>query len=154
MPKKNLINPQASLIPELRKQIKQLEAKISVYEAESFRYKNLIDNLPGDIYWKNKDGVWMGMNKRCARSLNRMGYIKTIDESEIIGKSDYEVFDIKSADGYRQNDCEVMQNKMEITREEIAYLPTGEKITLLSTKTPLWDINGNIAGIVGNTIDM
>lgn len=47
-----------------------------------------------------------------------------------------------------------MRKKIELTQEEITLLPSGEQIVLLSTKMPLWDKEGNITGIVGNTVDI
>jgi signal transduction histidine kinase len=156
MPKNSTKNTDFSdsSIASLQKKIKQLADKLRACEAESFQLKNLIDNLPGDIYWKDREGFWSGLNKRCVHSLFRMGFIKKIDAAEVIGKTDYEIFNVQTADGYRQNDLEVMHNKGEITREETTDLPNGEKVTLFSTKTPLWDINNNVAGIVGNTVDI
>lgn len=156
MPKKSPEKPALSnnSLALLQKKVKQLEEKVRICEAESFQLKNMIDNLPGDIYWKDQNGYWSGLNKRCVHSLFRMGFIKNIDAAEVIGKTDYEIFNVKTSDGYRQNDLEVMRNKCEITREETTDLPTGEKVTLFSTKTPLWDIDGNVAGIVGNTVDI
>lgn len=72
----------------------------------------------------------------------------------MIGKSDYQLFSKETADEYRKNDLEVMKLKTEMTREEINQLPNGEKIIQLSTKRPLWDKDGNVVGIVGNTIDI
>ena len=142
------------LIAGFEKTISALEKKIAEIEAQYDQIKSLVDNLPGDIYWKDKTGIWGGMNKRCARSLQRMGFIKDGVEAEILGKTDYQIFDQKTADGYRQNDLEVMEKQMEITREENTKLPSGENVTLFSTKIPLLDKEGNIVGMVGNTVDI
>ncbi|MBA3536177.1 MAG: hypothetical protein H0T84_06150, partial [Tatlockia sp.] len=42
-----------------------------------------------------------------------MGFIKKADENEVIGKTDYQLFDKITADGYRINDIEVMESKRE-----------------------------------------
>lgn len=139
-------------VKELELTIKVQQNKISQLDSESFQLKNLIDNLPGDIYWKDKNGIWSGVNKRGAQSLNQMGFIT--DRSEVIGKSDYQLFSKETADEYRKNDIEVMTNKVEITREEINKLPNGETLVQLSAKRPLWDKEGNVVGVVGNTVDI
>jgi two-component system aerobic respiration control sensor histidine kinase ArcB len=139
------IREQEKIIEDLKHQIIQLDT-------ENFQLKNLIDNLPGDIYWKDKEGVWSGVNKRGAQSLLQIGFIR--DRSDVIGKSDYQLFSKETADEYRKNDFEVMSLKTEITREEINQLPNGKKIVQLSTKRPLWDKEGNVVGVVGNTIDI
>jgi signal transduction histidine kinase/HPt (histidine-containing phosphotransfer) domain-containing protein/AmiR/NasT family two-component response regulator len=134
--------------------IQQLQERIAQLEDENFKLKNLMDILPGDLYWKDKNGVWAGMNKRCAQSLQRMGFIKEGLESEVIGKTDSQLFNQITAEGYRQNDLKVMETKRELSREEITQLPNGEKIVLLSTKSPMLDKKGNIIGIAGNTINI
>ncbi|MFJ1267651.1 response regulator [Legionella lytica] len=139
-------------VKELELTIKVQQNKISQLDAESFQLKNLIDNLPGDIYWKDKNGIWSGVNKRGAQSLNQMGFIT--DRADVIGKSDYQLFSKETADEYRKNDLEVMANKVEITREEVNQLPNGETLVQLSAKRPLWDKDGNVVGVVGNTIDI
>lgn len=139
-------------VKELELTIKVQQNKISQLESESFQLKNLIENLPGDIYWKDKNGIWSGVNKRGAQSLNQMGFIT--DRSDVIGKSDYQLFSKETADEYRKNDLEVMMNKVEITREEVNNLPNGETLVQHSAKRPLWDKDGNVVGVVGNTVDI
>jgi PAS domain S-box-containing protein len=137
---------------DYEKIIEDLRATNSNLNSENFKLKNLIDNLPGDIYWKDKDGVWSGVNKRGSQSLKQIGFIH--DRADVIGKSDYQLFSKETAEEYRQNDLEVMSKKIEITKEETNVLPNGEKIIQLSTKRPLWDKEGNVVGVVGNTIDI
>ena len=146
---------QDALLQQIKKQenlIENLKSQLNQLNTENFQLKNLIDNLPGDIYWKNTDGIWSGVNKRGAQSLLKMGFIH--DRSDVIGKSDYQLFSKETADEYRKNDLEVLKLKTEIAREEVNLLPDGEKIVQLSTKRPLWDKDGNVVGIVGNTIDI
>ncbi|HAT8326963.1 TPA: response regulator [Legionella pneumophila] len=132
--------------------LEQQKNIINQLEQENYQLKNLIDNLPGDIYWKDIHGIWSGVNKRGAQSLQKIGFI--CDRNDVIGKSDYELFSKETADEYRKNDLEVMNKKVEIIREEINQLPNGEKIIQLSTKRPLWDKEGRVVGVVGNTIDI
>ena len=143
-----------ALIAEYEKKITKLEKKIIKLDAFNFQLRNLVDGLPGDLYWKNSDGLWTGMNERCAQSLCRMGFIKEPSQSAVIGKTDYEIFDSKTADIYRQNDLDVMEKQIELSIEENTTLLSGEKVTLLSTKSPLWDKDGKVVGIVGNTVDI
>ncbi|MFW2535204.1 response regulator [Legionella sp. 28fT52] len=128
--------------------------KDSELEKLVYQLKSMIDALPGDVYWKDIDGVWSGLNQHCAESLQRMGFISKADESLVLGKTDYELFDKDTADGYRRNDLEVMKNRVEITREEATQLPNGDVVTLLSKKTPFLDKNNNLIGILGNSIDI
>lgn len=132
--------------------IERLRAQLSARENECYQLKNMIEALPGDIYWKDINGRWLGVNSHGEQSLKRMGFIR--NSEDVIGKTDYELFNKETADIYRKNDLEVIARKMEIAQEETVALINGEKMIQLSTKRPIWDKNGTITGIVGNTIDI
>ena len=136
------------------KKIRNLQEELSNLSDQNFQLRNLIDNFPGDIYWKDKSGKWSGLNKRCAESLQNMGFISKAFKSSMIGKTDYEIFDENTADIYRKTDLEVMREKKEVTREEETRLLSGEGVTLLSTKRPIFNKNGETVGVVGNTVDI
>lgn len=55
---------QNNLISSLKEAILQLEI-------ENKYLKHLIDNLPGDIYWKDTKGRWLGVNKRGCQTLKK-----------------------------------------------------------------------------------
>ncbi|MCA0404263.1 MAG: hypothetical protein LCH30_10820 [Proteobacteria bacterium] len=114
-----------------------LENTIMQLKKTQAEYLTLINDLPGDIYWKDKDGKWLGLNNHCLNSLKRMGFLKIGLRNEVLNKTDFEIFGQETAEVYRKNDLKVMEKSIEISVEESTELPTGEKITLLSTKKPL-----------------
>ncbi|MDI1351267.1 MAG: PAS domain-containing protein, partial [bacterium] len=126
---------------------------IDQLRAENIKFRQLVDSLPVEIYWKDKNGVWEGANIRCLTHLKEMGIINKGRISEVLDKTDYQLFNQQTAD-YRKNDIEVMNEKKEISFEENILLDSGEQITLLSIKTPLYDINGEVSGVLGNTINI
>lgn len=107
----------------------------------NFYWKNkdgLIDDLPGDIYWKRCVGkklIYAGMNRTGTDSLHKMGFRWKIND--IIGKTDDRLFDKETADTFIRNDWEVINEGVARTKEETAILPSGKKIIQLSTKRPL-----------------
>src|SRR5262245_42403669 len=109
-------------ISNFKKTIQELKNQLSTLDEQYFQFKNLIEEFPGNNYWKDKNGIWIGLNKRCAQSLKRMGFIKKGIEEEVIGKTDSELFNQKTAAAYRKNDLEVMKNKIELNREEAMQL--------------------------------
>lgn len=139
---------------ELINPVHELEQSNKLLSDTVFQLKTILDNFPSDVYWKDHQGVWIGVNTHCVESLHRMGIIKTPHESKIIGKTDYELFSKDTADSYRINDQNVITNKKEITIEEKVVLPNGTLIYLHSTKKPLYDEHKKIIGIIGNTIDI
>lgn len=121
-------------------------------KAENFQLKKVIEHLPGDVYWKDKDGKWLGVNSTGSTTLKKMGFIA--EKKDILGKTDFQLFNKETAEQFRKHDIEVMTQKIEIIKEEINVLPSGEEIIQLSTKRPLYNEQGEIVGIVGNTIDI
>ena len=135
-----------------KKSIEDLQQTIEMLQQENFQLREIIENVPGDVYWKDLNGVWLGINARGSNSLKEMGFL--FNPHDVIGKTDVELFGEAVAKNFKANDQQVIQEKREISNEEIATLPSGEKITQLSIKRPLYDSNRKIVGIIGNTVDI
>lgn len=135
----------------LEDKIIELENIIKEKDKEIHRLKSIIDNVPGSIYWKDKNGTYLGRNQFSAESLKSMGFLWR--EEDIIGKSDYDLFDKEMADQFRAHDLHVMNSRISSSHEE--KVPLQDKtIVQLSTKAPLFDQEGKVEGIVGNTVDI
>ena len=133
--------------------INQLRNVIEQLEAEVFCLKSVIGNLPGSVYWKDKSGVYLGMNNY---SLRKMASVELEHggPDSIAGNTDYDFFPEEAARRYREHDIEVMANKEELSVEEPITLPSGKTIVQLSTKRPLYDERGEVSGVIGNTVDI
>ncbi len=110
--------------------------------------KNIIRNMPGSIYWKDKEGLFLG----CNDFVVKMAGLNSQDD--IIGKSDYELVWKDVADQIRKNDLEIMQSKESRELEEIVTLFNGEKVVMLTNKTPLFDDDHTVIGIIGISVDI
>ena len=113
--------------------------------------KNILytqDAILGSIYWKDKNGVYLGSNDNAAKAVG-LAY-----ESDLIGKTDYDLFPVEIADEYRKNDLHVINNNVSLIFEEKSLSPAGKIMYQLSSKKPLHDENGSVYGIIGNTIDI
>ncbi len=135
-----------------RKSDKVSPCQLMPHQDEIYQLKTIIDDLPGDIYWKNTEGVYLGMNANGIESLRRMGFNLSIED--IVGKTDFDLFDNETAEAFRKNDIEVIEKDKIQSKEEVHILPSGERIIQLSVKKPLKDNEGKIIGIVGNTVDI
>lgn len=109
---------------------------------------SIINNLPGAVYWKDRQGRYMGCNKHVA---TMAGYARP---EEMIGKTDYDMCWNEFADDWRVFDNDVMDQGMTIEREEKAKLASGKVITELTFKTPLKNQEGDIVGIIGTSLDI
>ena len=132
--------------------IAELEILIKGLQKENFQLREIIDNVPGDVYWKDTQGVWLGINARGSDSLRKMGFLS--NPKEVIGKTDVELFGEETASHFKANDQQVIQERREISQEESATLQSGEKLVQLSMKRPLYNEAGEVIGIIGNTVDI
>lgn len=104
--------------------------------------------MPGCIYWKNQAGIYQG----CSNYMLHEAGLEA--ESDLIGKTDYDLFPKKLAHSLRQNDLQVMKNGRSLITEEIIDLPKKGKMTFVVAKIPLKDTNGKITGIIGNSVNI
>lgn len=130
-----------------RQLVAQIEAKHIL--------QRVIENIPASVYWKDREGRYLGRNHYAAVKTVEQGEETTVNVDSVIGKTDYDLFDRSVADRLRANDLKVMEEDCELVTEEvILHQPKGNKTYHLSSKYPLKDANGKIIGIIGNTIDI
>ena len=136
-----------------QKIINQVGIKFSKVESEfksnfsEFALNEVINTLPGHVYWKDKNGAFMGSNLQQARLFGFK------DSKSLIGKTDFDLADHNIAMNVRNNDLHVMDSKkLQITEEEAEL--SGKKYTFLSHKTPLKSEKGEIIGILGVSLDI
>jgi two-component system aerobic respiration control sensor histidine kinase ArcB len=115
-------------------------------EVESLRL--IIAKTPGNIYWKKKDGSYLGCNNNVARVL---GMLSPLD---IVGKKDPEVIGHELSVKTQKIDAEVIETLQEQRIEEIGFDEHGKPAIYLTRKTPLFDSNGNVYGIFGISFDI
>jgi len=109
---------------------------------------NIIAVMPGNIYWKDRDGVYLGSNNRNAEIGGLSSY------KEILGKTDFDLPWKGEVNKIREMDQQVMQTGQPLVKEEYAKLADGAYYTILSQKVPLRDNENNVIGIIGVGIDI
>ncbi|MBN1118898.1 MAG: response regulator [Bacteroidales bacterium] len=135
------------LIKNAQGEIDEIEGIISNISARKFaeeklveseaQKKAIINNLPQLAWLKSVDGIYLSVNDTFARSVE----LKTED---IIGKTDFEVYEFDVADKYRKEDRFVIKNKKQFSTEEI----TGDQYWE-TYKAPVFDNQGNVIGVTG-----
>lgn len=98
----------------------------------------ILNLIPEHIYWKDKDGYYLGCNQSQARDMGLNS------PEDVLGKTDYDLHPQKIAEECRKNDLMVMKNRVSSTIEEDDYI---------STKTPLFDEDNRVVGILGLSIN-
>jgi signal transduction histidine kinase len=105
---------------------------------------SLLSHLPGHIYWKNKQGIFLSCNDEQAR------YFGFNDPSDIIGKANFDLVDQETAIKITEADRKVIETGEAQILEEVLY---GSQY-FLSKKIPLRDFKGDIVGVLGTSIDV
>lgn len=109
-------------------------------------YKILMDAIPEFIYYKDKNGVYLGCNKAAADKIYCM------KEEDIIGKTDFQIIDTYTAEANKKQEMEAMNLNKPITYEEVLH---GKELLILETsKIPLYNDNGEIMGVIGISRDI
>jgi PAS domain S-box-containing protein len=111
--------------------------------------RSVIDSFPYCIFWKDREGLYLGANGNKLRALG----LGSVDE--LIGKTDYDTaISRENADFYRSVDRKVMDTGQPILNlEETQQRPDGPHV-LLTTKFPLRDDAGAVTGILGMYVDV
>lgn len=136
------------------------KAEEALYESEA-KYKSLyleylkrqslmsslIDSIPDLIFYKDKDSVYMG----CNRAFEAFAGAR---KEEIIGKTDYDLFDEEMAALFRSMDMEMMAQECSRKNEEIVTYPGGKKVFLETMKTPFYGPDGALLGLIGVSRDI
>lgn len=107
--------------------------------------QTVLDTIPVGVFWKTKQGVYMGCNRKFAED---NGYKNKLS---IMGKTDH---DLCSDEAIRQSyldiDQQIFQSgKALLNFEEIRNAEQGEKRWSRTSKIPLCDSHGDIIGLLG-----
>ncbi|MEG3877060.1 PAS domain S-box protein [Microcoleus sp. herbarium7] len=110
-------------------------------------FENVIESTGDSIFVKDTTSRYLLVNSTAAGIMGK-------PKSEIIGKNDAELFGPEIAEMLVENDRRIWQSGLEETIEEVVKDSEGNILTVLSTKSPLRDRAGNIAGVVGVARDI
>ena len=112
-------------------------------DRERILLRTVIDNLPDAIYAKDTAGRKTLANPADLKNL------RCATETEAIGKSDFDLFPKELAEKFWADDLKVIAGQPVINREEYLFDEAGRKRWLLTSKLPLRNPDGKIAGLIG-----
>lgn len=129
--------------------INKLKAADTNLKEERNLLQTLIDNMPDYIFIKDKESRFVINNKAHLEVLGARS------QSEVAGKTDFDVFPAALAARYFSDEQIVLQmGKPVVNREEPVTKPDGTEQWLSTTKVCLKDPGGEIAGLVGISRDI
>ena len=115
----------------------------------NFSLREVMENLPEYIYWKDKNLIYQGCNK------NVSNYLHLSSPDEIVDKTDY---DFKWSEEritiLKLIDKRVIEERISVATEDIIPQPDGSPRIMLTSKSPLIDKFNIVRGILGVSLDI
>ncbi len=109
----------------------------------------VLDSIPVRVFWKDRDGVYLGCNALFAADAGLAA------PQDLIGLTDDRLAWAEQAERYRADDREVLQTgRPRLHYEEPQTGPGGRRIWLRTSKVPLRDASGAIVGVMGTYEDI
>ncbi|MBN2222756.1 MAG: PAS domain-containing protein [Vallitaleaceae bacterium] len=105
-------------------------------------WESVIDSIRDIVFFKDLEGVYMGCNQSFCDYTG-------LTKEQIIGKSDYDLFDEETAEFYRKQDCYMMEIGKARRNEELLIYPDGQEYVVDMCKSPLIGGDGRIIGLIG-----
>lgn len=135
------------IIGVLRDTTEHQLSRHALQDSES-RLRGLLTAIPDLVWLKSPDGIYLTCNSRFEKFFGKK-------ESEIVGKTDYDFVDIMLADSFRENDKKAMASSVPCINEEwITFADDGHSELLETTKTAIYDEQGNVTGVLGISHDI
>src|ERR1700730_18417429 len=116
---------------------------------ERFLLKTLMDNLPDNIHFKDRESRFISANRAMA------AWFGFIDPAYILGKTDADLFAPEHAQAALRDEQEILRTGQPLVNmEEKETWPDGRETWVSTSKLPLRDPNGNIVGTFGLSRDI
>jgi PAS domain S-box-containing protein len=120
---------------------KQKELEAALLHSESF-YHSLVETIPQNIFRKDKKGRFTFANSRFCESLKR-------PLSEILGRTDFDLFPPELAIKYQQDDRRVLDQRTIFKTIEQHREQNGSTLYVQVIKSPLYGAEGEVVGLQG-----
>lgn len=127
----------------------RVKAEKKLVEQKNFLWL-LIDNLPIQIFWKNKDLVYRGCNQTFANvvGFNMPKDVRGKTDADFNRKPDYN-------EEYLLRDREIIKGKKPVyNRKEKYFNAEGKEGYAITSVIPYYEDNGEIIGLLGFSLDV
>ena len=142
------IYQEVKLKQRLEARYEELQQETKCFSESEERFRTLVNTIPDLIWLKDADGVYLA----CNRMIERLYGAK---EADILGKTDYDFADKELADFFREQDRKAMAAGKPSSNEEwVTFADDGHKALLDTTKTPMYDADGALIGVLGVARDI
>jgi PAS domain S-box-containing protein len=109
--------------------------------------RTLIDAIPDLIFYKDCNRAYLGCNRAFEAFAGRQ-------EKDLIGCTDLDFFGRDVAVSFRERDLDILSTEESRRNEEWIAYPDGRRVLLETLKTPYFNLDGEILGVVGVSRDI
>lgn len=110
-------------------------------------FETTINNVPNLVWYKDKEGIHKKVNDSFCKIVNKT-------KKQVEGRSHAYIWDVEQDDpACIESELEVMNKKKTCISEETIQTGAGIR-TLMTYKSPLYDLDGSVMGTVGVAIDV
>ena len=110
--------------------------------------EKVLSNIPASFYLRDTDLKFLKVNNAFESIVNKKS-------SEIIGKTDFDLFPEITAKKSTEDDIEVLKtDKPKLNIEENVIMPDGRNLWFLANKIPLHNKEGKCIGLIGISHDI
>ncbi|MEO7099393.1 MAG: PAS domain S-box protein [Luteolibacter sp.] len=143
-----LATDEGVLVTSAIRDITERKRSDAVLETERDLLRALMDNVPYQIYFKDRESRFLRNNRA---HLARFGLT---GQAQAAGKTDFDFFPPEHAVEAREDELRVMETGLMIDVEQRVAWPDGRVDWELTNKMPLRDASGEIIGTFGITHDI
>ncbi len=109
--------------------------------------RTLLDTLPDIVWLKDPRGVYLDCNRKLAEVMG-------VSAAEVVGKKDSDFLDPALAAILQERDVQVIEAGRTVQLEEEIDTHSGERLILETLKTPMYDADGKVIGVLGVARDL
>lgn len=127
------------------------ESKLISEELHSkvFFYENILSKLPTNVYWKDRNCIYLGCNERLAKVMGLPS------REAVRGMTDFDFsWNKEAAQSFIEFDKKVMESGIPLTTEDTFEEANGNIVTVLTSKTPLQNEAGDSIGVLAISVDI
>jgi len=132
---------------ELQKELLERQKAEESLKRREKEVRTLLDNLPGFVYFKTPDGVYLAANQTFCSTVG-------ISQEQLPGKTDRDLFPKHVAEKYHEDDMKLIRTGSPIIVDEEEMMINGRPMMITTRKVPIKDEKGNAVGLIGMGLDI
>lgn len=119
-------------------------------ESEAERYRSFLKSYPEIVYLKDTDGLFLDITSYLGTEIEEVH----IEQSQVAGLTDYELFERELADDLYEQEQQLMADEASMTDHIEQFRQADETHWISTSKVPRYSDDGEVVGLVGDSRDI